>query len=80
MPTGKIKINGIYGTTIGNIICFTYERAIEVYKTFLEICHKDFSQESCAVLSEIEMQLQKIGFEPDYIESVEIDFLESSNL
>ena len=77
MNNGLITKGKKIGVTIGNQMCFTYERALEVYKVFLEVCHKDFSVESCVVLSEIEMQLVKIGFDINFLEETENKYLES---
>lgn len=73
--TNTIKINGVYGAKIGNIQVFTYERAIEVFKIFVERCYKDLTIESCSVLSDVSDGMHKIGFGYDELERIEIEVI-----
>ena len=73
--TNTIKINGVYGAKIGNIQVFTYERAIEVFKIFVERCYKDLTMESSSVLSDVSDDMHKIGFEYDELERMEIEVI-----
>lgn len=70
---GTIKINGVYGAKIGNIQVFTYEKAIEVFKTFAERCYRNLTMESSAVLSDISEDMHKIGFDYEELEQIEIE-------
>ena len=72
-----VKTNGAYGAKVGHRQVFTKEGAIEIYKMFLSVCYNDVTMESAKVLSEVEHDLNKIGFTWDEIEKIEIDFLES---
>lgn len=74
---GKIKINGTYGAKIGNIQVFTYERAIDVFKAFVERCYSNLTMESSTVLSNVSDDMHKIGFDYDELQKIEIDFLET---
>ena len=73
--TNTIKTNGVYGAKIGNIQVFTYERAIEVFKLFVERCYRDLTMESSAVLSDVSDDMHKIGFEYDELEKIEIEVI-----
>lgn len=73
--TNTIKINGVYGAKIGNIQVFTYERAIEVFKLFVERCYRDLTMESSAILSDVSDDMHKIGFEYDELEKMEIEVI-----
>lgn len=73
--TNTIKINGVYGAKIGNIQVFTYERAIEVFKIFVERCYKDLTMESSSVLSDVSDDMHKIGFGYDELERMEIEVI-----
>lgn len=79
MMSGKIKLNGTYGAKVGGRIVFTYERAIEIYKLFLESAYagNDLSYGGFLVLSEVEDDLVKIGFDREEIEQIEFDYLQS---
>lgn len=71
--TNTIKINGKYGTKIGNIQVFTKERAIEVFKLFAKSCYKDLTMESSSVFSDVTEDMHKIGFSYDELEQIEIE-------
>lgn len=75
--TNTIKINGKYGAKVGNIQVFTYERAIEVFKIFVERCYKDWSMEASSVLSDVADDMHRIGFGYDELEDIEIEVLRS---
>lgn len=74
--TGAIKINGKYGAKVGNLQVFTYEGAERAYRTFLDVCHKDFSMESSAVLSDVSLDMVKLGYTWEQLEQMEIEHLE----
>ena len=67
-----IKINGKYGTKIGNIQVFTKERAIEVFKIFAKRCYENLTLESSVVLSDVADDMHRIGFSYEELEEIEI--------
>lgn len=74
--TGTIKINGRnQAVKIGGITVFTYEGAKEAYRNFA--CQsQDFEKygaEGMYALSDEFLKMQKLGFSPDEIESLEIE-------
>jgi hypothetical protein len=71
-----IKINGKYGAKVGNIQVFTIERAKEVFKMFAAECYKNLSLESSVVLSDVSLDMNKIGFTWDEIEAMEIEAIQ----
>lgn len=73
---GAIKVNGMYGTKVGNLQVFTYDGAEKTYKNFLEICYKDFDISGSIVLSEVEESMIAIGYTWEQLEQIENDFLE----
>lgn len=77
ITAGEIKVNGTYGAKIGNLQVFTYERAVEIYRLFLEECHKNFRMASSVVLGEVEEDMNRIGFSWEEIEQMEIEYLKS---
>ena len=70
-----IKINGTYGTRIGNQIVFTIEGAIKVYEMFVAECYRTCSPENFLILSEVEDDMHKAGFTWDQLEDIEINTL-----
>lgn len=73
-----IKLNGKYGAKVGNIQVFTREGAINAYKTFVKVCYKDISLESCAVLADVEADMRKLGFTPEELEEIEIETISAA--
>ena len=67
-----IKIGGKYGAKVGNIQVFSIERAVEVYKMFVERCYRPLTMESSNVLSEIAEDMHRLGFSWGEIEDMEI--------
>ena len=73
--TNTIKINSAYGAKIGNIQVFTYEKAIEVFKMFIEHCYENLTPESSFVLADVAEDMHKIGFEYAELEKMEIEII-----
>lgn len=73
--TGAIKINGIYGVKIGNLQVFTYEGAVNAYKIFCELFNRDMTMEASAVMSDASLDMHRIGFSWEEIESIELSVL-----
>lgn len=60
---------------IGNIPVFTYQKAAEVYKLFVENCYKDLTVESSIVLGDVADDMIKIGFSHAELESMETEVI-----
>lgn len=75
--TGAIKINGTYGAKVGGLHVFTYEGAERAYRIFLDVCYKAFSMESSAVLSDVSIDMIKLGYTWEQLEQMEVDYFES---
>ena len=75
-----LKTGSAYGAQVGNQIIFTREGAINRYKTFLDLVYNrnGLDMAGSVVLGEVENDLIKIGFTPEELEQIEIDFLEST--
>lgn len=73
--TGAIKINGIYGVKIGNLQVFTYEGAVNAYKIFCELFNREMTMEASAVMSDASLDMHRIGFSWEEIESIELSVL-----
>ena len=73
--TGAIKINGTYGAKIGGIQVFTYDGAVNVYKIICESFYRDMTFEAAAVMSDVSLDMQRIGFTWDEIEAIELSVL-----
>ena len=70
-----IKMNGKYGAKIGNIQVFTRDRAIEVYKLFVERCYSNLTMEASIVLTQVEDDMRRIGFNADELEAIELSVI-----
>lgn len=74
--TGAIKINGKYTSVqIGGITVFTYEGAREAYKSFARLAQdfETYGAEGMYALSDESLKMQKLGFDPDEIDQLEIE-------
>lgn len=68
---GTIKINGIYGTKVGNLQVFTYEGAVNAYKIFCELFNREMTMEASVVASKAAEDMHRIGFSWEEIEKLE---------
>lgn len=74
--TGAIKINGKdQAVKIGGITVFTYEGAKEAYKNFAKLAQdfEKYGAEGLYTLSDEFLKMQKLGFDPNEIEQLEIE-------
>lgn len=69
--TGTIKINGIYGTKVGNLQVFTYEGAVNAYKIFCELFNREMTMEASVVASKAAEDMHRLGFSWEEIEKNE---------
>lgn len=70
-----IKMNGKYGAKIGNIQVFTIERAVEIYKMFVERCYSNLTMEASVALTQVEDDMRRIGFTADELEAIELSVM-----
>ena len=70
--TGAIKINKTYGAKIGNLQVFTYEGAVNAYKVFCQIFNRELTAEASAIQSDAALDMHRIGFSWEEIESIEL--------
>jgi len=70
-----LKTNGVYGAKIGNKIAFTREGAINIFKTFVEVCYNNITIESSYVLSEVSQDMHRIGFSFEELEQLELEVI-----
>lgn len=74
--TGIIKINGKNTSVkIGGVTVFTYEGAKEAYKNFAKLAQdfEKYGAEGLYALSDEFLKMQKLGFDPEEIEQLEIE-------
>lgn len=62
---------------VGNITVFTREGAIEVFKTFQNICYKDLSMEAASVICDVEKDMLKLGFAYQDLEKIDNEYWQS---
>lgn len=72
-----IKINNKYGAKVGNLQVFTFEGAVNAYKTFCKVCLKNITLESSCVLDSVADDMKRLGFTPSQLEDIEIEVLKS---
>lgn len=68
-----IKQNGKYGAMVGNILVFTMERAVDVYKMFAALCYADLTMEVSVVLSNAGNDMHRLGFTWSEIEDMKLE-------
>lgn len=66
--TGSIKINKTYGAKVGNLQVFTYEGAVNAYKIF----NRELTAEASAIQSDAALDMHRLGFSWEEIESIEL--------
>lgn len=74
--TGTIKINGKnMAVQIGGITVFTYEGAKQAYKQFAALAQDwdRYGAEGQYALSDEFRKMQKLGFDPEELEQLEIE-------
>lgn len=62
---------------VGNITVFTKEGAVEAFRTFQEICYKNISIESAAIMTDIEKDMLKLGFTYQDLEKLDNEYWQS---
>lgn len=77
---GAIKVNGKYGAMVGNLQVFTREGAVNAYKVFVRLFCEDVCMESSSVLSDVERDMQKLGFSPEELEELELSVYDEFEL
>ena len=56
---------------IGSLPVFTYEGAIDAFRTFAKRCYTNLTMESSFVLTDVADQMLALGFAPDFLENIE---------
>lgn len=69
---GAIKINKTYGAKVGNLQVFTYDGAVNAYKIFCQLFNRDLTPEASAIQSDAALDMHRIGFSWEDIESIEL--------
>ena len=77
MGKNLLKTGNAYGAMVAHRPVFTRQGAIDRYKISLEVAYKDFDLAAAHFLTEVEDDLIRIGFTPEELEGIEIEYLRS---
>lgn len=78
MGKNLLKTGSAYGATVARKLVFTRQGAIDRYKIALEVAYRKFDFAAAHFLTEVEDDLIRIGFTPEELEKIEIEYLRST--